>query len=269
MSMSISRGSPSSALVTTGSQSPTVSHGSGFNSAGIPSVTQGTDTQGSRNPTPTQGFFKQPATIAGTFTAVGVVVIAAAVGVIVLTRLRRRHPRGSHRVPDSDPDEEPQHDSGHMRHRSLQTNTHRSIASHASTLPSVEDIQVDTSFVTIQNPPISDYQALSTSETLAARSSWKMMPDSGTPTSPVDPVDPHGWPIVTSEIERDTQRLAVSSDLYSSDPDIRAAMGWILADEATLESIPEDDQDSASLFNKGYGTRPIRQLNDRPAFASQ
>lgn len=169
----------------------------------------------------------------GTFTAVGVVVVAAAIGVIVLTRLRRPHRRGSHRIPDNDPDEERAQDNGPMRQRSLQTNTHRSVVSQQSTLPSVEDLQGEIPFFNTRNPPTSDYQPLRTTETLATRSSWKLAPNSAIPTSPVDPVDPYGWPIAASETERNTKQPTVSPDPYAADPDTRAAVGWILADEAT------------------------------------
>jgi hypothetical protein len=184
------------------------------------------------------------------FTAVGVVIVAAAVGVLILSRLRRRPRRGSHRIPSYDPDEEA---SGGMRDRSLLTIARRSGVSGQSTQPSFEDIRPENPFATMPNPMISNYRALDTSET--ARSSWHMIPTAGLPTSPVDPVDPYGWPVTASEADRNSSRPLTSPDLFSTDPDIRAAMGWILADEPMLGPILEDE-DSDSLLTTGYGTRP-------------
>lgn len=141
-----------------------------------------------------------------------------------------------------------------MQERGLQATTRRSGFSGQSTQPSFEDIQPEDPFATMSNPLISNYQSVDTSET--ARNSWNMIPTHGLPTSPVDPVDPYGWPV--READRESPRAAVSPDPYSADPDIRAAMGWILADEQTLESIPEHAEDSDSLLTSvGYGTRPV------------
>ena len=190
----------------------------------------------------------------GTFTVVGVVVIAAAVGLLILIRLHRGPRRRAQRIPNVDPDEEREEGSGPMMQRNLQTSTRRSGISGESTMALFEDLRGENPFANPPNPGGSRYQALSTSE--AARSSWNVKPHSRLPTSPVDPVDPYGWPVMTSEGGRNSPRPAVSPDPYSTDPDTRAATGWILADGPTLESIGEDD-DSDSLYTVGYGTRPI------------
>lgn len=202
-------------------------------------------------------FFNQPATVAGTFTAVGVVIVTAAAGIIILTHLRGRRRRGAHRIPVNDPDEERGQNNGLMRQRSLRINVHRSVVSRQSALPSPEDMQAETRPFSTQNPPDYTYQALGMSESLTARNSQTILMNSQAPTSPIDPVDPHGWPIITSETEGNIRRDA-RPEPYSADPDTRAASGWIQADRASSEFIPDDDDDSESLLNSGYGTRPTR-----------
>ncbi|KAF8525062.1 hypothetical protein BU17DRAFT_83975 [Hysterangium stoloniferum] len=243
----------------------------------ITSISSGSTPSAVSPALPPTGFFDKPATVAGTFTTVGVVLVALAVGGLVLTRIRRVRGRipgqGSNPLPTQDSDEEegigadPNHS---MRQSNLQRHTRETEVSHQSTLPELEDTLPEDPDEGEFTPLINDYQALGI--TGVARSSWNRFPRSATLTSPVDPIDPfYEMPVTDSHdsppLNSRSRPFSVPSpDIYITDPATRAATGWIIAGGAGLSPISEDNDREDLRDMLGYGTRPITTttLTEKP-----
>lgn len=185
---------------------------------------------------------------------------AAAVGVLVLFHLRRRpgkhkRHRDSQLVPQVDPDGIPKNDVANgagkgspMRQASTQTNSSgRSLTSRNSTLPilpELEEIRPEDPFATMVPPLIQSPRH--------SRRSWNNAPDD------VDPIDPDFvWSSNDDSSDsmvstRSTTRMTTPERLVS-DPETRAAMGWILADERSLTPVEEEEDEQALLSSRRPG----------------